>query len=174
MLSYLSGQATSPQNISIAINNIKVYFQLKTIDIQEARDELKPIIGEKLANAAAIRLAYRGKAGSLICILAIDTYDLEVLSCCRNDISTAVSDFNWFWSQLVRIQNLTLGPMRAGTKTSTLADTMKDPIISGLVTTVVWALINGVTNDVTVASIVAGVVLLFYVVILHLWRVKKG
>jgi hypothetical protein len=169
-MSYLSGQATSSQNISFVINKIQANFQLSNISIVDARKELIPIIGAQLANAAAIRLAYRGKAGSLICVLAIGTHDFEILSCCKKDISIAVSDFNWFWHQLAKIQKLTMTDVRADVKPSTFFQTVKDPYFSGLLTTVVWALISGITKNMAVASVVAIGVLLSYGLVLYLLR----
>jgi len=142
----------------------------------EAREELKKIVGEKLSKATTIRLAYRGFAGSLICIMALSENDLEVFTCCKNDISVVVSDFNWFWRQLRNISNLTgavLIDVKAEVKTSTFTDIVKDPYVSGPLTTIIWVSVNEITKNAVVSSIFSGVVLLFYGIALYYWRVKK-
>jgi len=158
------------------MNKIRRDFQRQLIETEDARNELRPILGEELSKAAVINLAYRGMAGSLICIMAITSLDFEIFTCCKGGISDAAYDFNWFWRQLRKIENLSdlvLADIRPAVKTPTFIDIVRDPIFSGLSTAAIWALIMEVTKSSGIAILSVGIVLLFDSVVLYYWRKKK-
>lgn len=169
-MSYLSSQLTSSQEVHVVMDSIRSNFHQEPIELEDARNELRCILGEEISRAAVIHLAYRGRARSLIFLMAITSYDFEILSYCKEGISGAVSDFNWFWRQLRKIKNLSdlvLTDIKPEITKTPFTRIVRDPYLSGLLTTVIWVLISEFTENAIIATVIAGIVLLLYGIILY-------
>jgi hypothetical protein len=139
-------------------------------------NELQKAIDKKILEATTVLVAYRGLAGSLICVLAVTSNGFEILTFNRDGLANSIYDFNWFWNEITKIPRLgklSVSAIKPSIGTTPFVKVVQDPYVAGVLTAIIWAIVNYATEDMFKSSVVALVILLLYGVVLYIRELRR-
>ena len=138
-LPFVSIQVSSDQNVmQVVIPGISASLTLSEIGYEEAKKELSKYIEPNVLASMPIHKAYRGRTGSLICLMGISVNVFQLLTCSKDTVAKALKDFNWFWGLIhEKIGDFKLQDFNSAPEPSVWS-VIKNPFIVGLLTNIVW------------------------------------